>query len=354
MVFFYFLLFSFITKGQSIQAEKYIDSFVLKNDFNGTIRIEQQGKMSYEKSFGLANIPFRVPNTTHTKYKVASITKAFTAIMILQLYEQNKIDLDGTIKEYLDSYTGPAGNKVTIRHLLNMTSGMRNMDEGVTLENVLKKGLPPFQMPHTLDEMILKYCSDSLVNQPGTKFDYNNAEYLLLGKIIENITGKSYADNLKQLILAPVGMTQTGVLVQEEIISNLADTYFYRDDIKKLANDLPVYLSNWYGAGAMYSTVGDIAKFSNSLFAYKLIKKETLYKMITADKEEYGFGVWVYRNYRINQNKYTIVKRPGSIMGSQAMLFHVLEKDVTIIILSNTGTVSLDDFVAGIAIRLIT
>ncbi len=350
---FLLLALSQISYGQIAQTAKYIDSFVQKNNFNGTILIQQEGKKNYEKSFGLANIPFAVPNTPSTKYKVASITKAFTAVMILQLYEQNKIDLDGTIKKYLPAYTGPAANKVTIRQLLNMTSGMRNMDEGATLENVLKKGLPPFQLPHTLDEMIVKFCSDSLVNEPGTKFDYNNAEYLLLGKIIETVSGKTYEDYLKDCVLKPLGMLNTGLIRQENIIPNLADTYFFRDDINKLANDLPVYLCNWYGAGAMYATVEDIAKFSHALFTYRLLQKETLHQMFTADKDEYGFGVWVYSDYMINKKKYTIVKRPGSIMGAQAMLFHILEKNATIIILSNTGTVSLDDFVASIAKRLI-
>lgn len=351
---FFFFTFSLLSNGQVSQASRYIDSFVQKNNFNGTILIQQDAKITYQKSFGFANIPFSVPNTPFTKYKVASITKAFTAVMILQLWEQKKLELDNPIKNYLPGYKGPAADKVTVRQLLNMTSGMKNMDEGATLEKVLKQGLPAFQLPNTLDEMIEKYCSDTLVGEPGTKFDYNNAEYLLLGKIIETASGKSYEAYLKDQILIPLGLTNTGLLTPEKIIPKLADTYFFRDDINKLVSDLPVYISSWYGAGAMYSTVQDLAKFSNALFNYKIIKKETLQKMITADKDEYGFGVWIYNDYKIKQNKYTIVKRPGSIMGAQAMLFHILEKGTTIIILSNTGTVSLDDLVAAIAKKVIS
>ena len=126
-----------------------------------------------------------------------------------------------------------------------------------------------------------------------------------------------------------------------------------RDDLKILANDLPVYWSNWYAAGAMYSTAGDILKFANALFNGKLLKQETLNQMFTSGLGEYGFGVWVYKDYKINDTMYTIVKRPGSIMGAQAMLFHVLEDGATIIILCNTGTVSLDDLAANIAEKLI-
>ena len=148
-------------------------------------------------------------------------------------------------------------------------------------------------------------------------------------------------------------MTNSGLLSQEKIIDKLADTYFYRDDLKTLVNDLPVYMENWYAAGAMYSTSEDILRFSKALFSGKLVNKESLKQMFTAPYDEYGLGVWIYQDYEINGKKFTIVKRPGSIMGAQTMLFHILEEGSTIIILSNTGTVSLDEFVADIAKRVI-
>ena len=148
-------------------------------------------------------------------------------------------------------------------------------------------------------------------------------------------------------------MTNSGLLSQEKIIDKLADTYFYRDDLKTLVNDLPVYMENWYAAGAMYSTSEDILRFSKALFSGKLVNKESLKQMFTAAYDEYGLGVWIYQDYEINGKKFTIVKRPGSIMGAQTMLFHILEEGSTIIILSNTGTVSLDEFVADIAKRVI-
>lgn len=349
------ILFAAITSvySQSTKTALFIDSFVAKNNFNGTILIEQKGKITYSKSFGFANFPFKIPNTPDTKYRVASITKAFTAVLILQLYEQGKIDLNKPITAYLPGYKGAAGNIVTVKQLLNMTSGIRNMDDGLTLEKALKNGMPQYQTPNTPGEMLTKFCSDTLVTKPGTVFDYNNADFIILGKIIESITGKSYEDNLQKEICQPLHMDHSGLLSQEKIIDKLADTYFYRDDLKILANDLPVYWSNWYAAGAMYSTAGDILKFANALFNGKLLKQETLNQMFTSGLGEYGLGVWVYKDYKINDTMYTIVKRPGSIMGAQAMLFHVLEDGATIIILCNTGTVSLDDLAANIAEKLI-
>ncbi|MES2651415.1 MAG: serine hydrolase domain-containing protein [Bacteroidota bacterium] len=340
---------TFILWAQSSKVDVFIDSFAVKNNFNGTILISKHANISYKKSFGFANFQFKVPNTVDTKYKVASITKAFTAVLILQLYEQDKIDLNKTIRTYLPDYKGEGADKVTIVQLLNMTSGISNMDEGTTMESVLKNGLPQYQKPYSSEEMLTKFCSGPLVKQPGKEFDYNNADFIILGKIIEKISGKTFQQNLVEKILQPLQMKNSGLLSQQEITEKLADTYFYRDDIKALVNDLPVYIDNWYAAGAMYSTAEDILRFSEALFSKKLLKKTTLDLMFTSGLGEYGYGVWVYKDYNINGKMFTIVKRPGSIMGAQAMLFHILEANATIIILSNTGTVSLDSFAAKIA-----
>jgi D-alanyl-D-alanine carboxypeptidase len=335
--------------AQNALPDTFITSYVKKNNFNGTILIENKGKITYRKSFGFSNLSFKVKNTPDTRYKIASITKAFTSVMILQLMEQGKINPDEHISKYLPSYKGVAGDKITVKELLNMTSGMHNMDDGTTMESVLKNGIPQYQLPHTLDEMIAEYCSDTLITEPGTQFDYNNADFILLGKIIEEVSGNSYEENLKQKILVPLKMSNSGMLSQDTIIDRLADTYFYRDDLKMLVSDLPVYWGNWFAAGSMYSTADDLAKFAEALFGGKLLKKESMSQMFTSGLGEYGLGVWVYKNYEIKKKNYTIVKRPGSIMGAQAMLFHILETGSTIIILSNTGTVSLDDFAARIA-----
>jgi len=348
-----FFLISSHTFAQFTKAGNYIDSFVSKNNFNGTILIAKAGKTNYEKSFGFANFQFKVPNTPDTRYKVASITKAFTSVLIMQLYEQGKIDLSKTIKTYLPDYKGEAGDKVTIVQLLNMTSGIHNMDAGATFESVMKNGLPQYQKPYTSDDMLSQFSSGKLETEPGKKFDYNNADFIILGKIIEKLTGKTFEENLKTNILHPLQMDNSGIAYQQVIIDKLADSYFFRGDINALVNDLPVYMENWYAAGAMYSTTGDVLKFCNALFGKKLLKQSSLDLMFSSGLDEYGYGVWVYKNYDIHHKMYTIVKRPGSIMGAQAMLFHILEDGSTIIILSNTGTISLDDFAAKIAEKVI-
>nr|WP_294876774.1 serine hydrolase domain-containing protein [uncultured Pedobacter sp.] len=348
------LLFTIaIASAQSDKTEAFIDAYTKKNNFNGTILITKKSHAVYKKSFGLSDFSLNVSNKPDTRYKVASITKAFTSVLILQLVEQGNIDLEKPIITYLPEYKGDGGNKVTIRQLLNMTSGMRNMDEnGSSLEGVLKNGLPQYQLPNTSDQMLEKFCSMELVKEPGKEFDYNNADFIILGKIIEKLSGKSFRKVLKEKILTPLSMTNSGMMAQDTIVSGLANTYFYRDDIKKLVPDLPAYIENWYASGAMYSTVDDILMFSNALFGGKLLKPETLKQMFGSGLGEYGLGVWVYLDYKINNKLYTIIKRPGSIMGAQAMLFHIMEDDSTIIILSNTGTVNMDDFAAKLADKI--
>jgi CubicO group peptidase (beta-lactamase class C family) len=339
--------------GQSINLDKFIDSFAQKNNFNGTILIQERSTILYLKSFGLANFQFKIPNTVDTKYKIASITKLFTSVLIMQLVEKGEIDLNGTIKTYLPTYEGEGGDKVTIHHLLNHTSGMANIDTVKSIESALKNGLPVYQKPRSTDELLRDFCSEKLVNVPGKVFDYNNADYIVLGKIIERIYNKTYDQVVVENILQPLQMNSTGLVYQENIIENLADTYFFKDDLNGLVPDLPVYLENWYAAGSMYSTVNDIRKFSNALFGLKLLKQESLNKMFVSGLDEYGYGIWVYEDYEINKKMYKIIKRPGQIMGAQAMLFHILGEGSTIIILSNTGTTSLDNFAAKLAEQII-
>lgn len=340
-------------QAQSI-VTSYMDSFAAKNVFNGNILIERSGKVIYKKSFGFADLSFKIPNSADTKFKIASITKAFTAVLTLQLVEQGKLDLDAKFQTYLPQYKGPAGNEVTVRQLLNMTTGLRNMDENASsMADVLKNGIPQYQLPNTSDQMLEKFCSDSLLRPPGKEFDYNNADYIILGKIIEKITGKPFAHVLQQNLLDPLHMKNSGIIRQGTIVDKLASTYFYPDDNKVLSNDLPVYIDNWYAAGAMYSTANDLMNFSNALFNGRLLKSSTLKDMFVSGLGEYGLGVWVYLDYEINKKRYTIIKRPGSIMGAQAMLFHILGDGTTIIFLSNTGTVSLDELAARLAEKVV-
>lgn len=328
---------------QTLKLPAFINNYVIKHDFNGTILIQKDSKTIYNKGFGIANREFNVPFNTETEFKVCSITKSFTAILILQLYEQGKIDLNQKIKAYLPSYKGEAGNEVSIHQLLNHTSGMRNTDTVKSIENAFKYGIGFYQKPYTSDQLVNNFCSYPLVNQPGKKFDYNNGEYFILGKILETIYKKPYELILNEKILNPLGMSNSGLLSQDKLIRNLASTYFTNNSNKKLIPDLPVYMQDWYAAGAMYSCTTDLTKFINGLFALKLVNKATLDLMLQPGLDDYGYSVWV-KDFKGLATKYKRMERYGSIMGANSVIFRFLNKNVTVIILSNTNLTDLGDF----------
>lgn len=338
--------------AQPATPDAFIEAYAREHSFNGSILIQRDGEVRFARSFGLANIPFKVPNTLQTKYKIASITKVFTSVLILQLHEQGKIDLNRTIGTYLPDYAGEGKDKVTLHQLLNHTSGIANFDTVTDMETALKSGIPVYQTPFTSDQLLAKFSSGRLVNPPGKVFDYNNADYIVLGKIVERIHGHPYEQVLRDRILQPLKLENTGMLHQSDILDGLADTYFYRDDLKAMVNDLPVYPENWYAAGGMYSTVDDVLAFSNALFGGKLLGRETLALMVKPGLDDYGYGLWAY-DMKVGGRAHRVVKRPGQIMGAQAQLFRFLDDDVTIIILSNTGTTDLDEFVAEIGKRVV-
>ncbi|WP_290792309.1 serine hydrolase domain-containing protein [Flavihumibacter sp. UBA7668] len=348
IVFVFFLYVGSFAFSQE-KLSDFIDAVASKINFNGTILIERENKVVFNRSYGFANLEWKQPGSIDTKYKVASITKFFTAVLIMQLVEENKVGLDMTIPVYIPTYKGD--KTITIRQLLNHSSGMKNIDTISSVESAVLNGVPLYQTPRTAKELLEKFCSEPVVAKPGSEFNYNNADYIVLGNIIEAVSGKSYGEVLRQRILEPLRMSNTGLLSQHILLDKLASSYFKRDDLKKIVPDLPAYWENWYAAGAMYSTSADLLIFSKAVFGGKILKKASLDSMFVSGKGEYGFGVWVYNDYEIDNKKYTIVKRPGQIMGAQSVLFHILETGLTIIILSNTGFIDIDGMVADLAVQ---
>jgi D-alanyl-D-alanine carboxypeptidase len=327
--------------------ETFIADYAGKHRFNGTVLVKQRGEVAYSRSFGEASIAFAVPNTRQTKYRIASITKLFTATLVMQLYEQGRLDPERTIATYLPDYAGPAAQRVTVHQLLNHTSGIDNMDKVASAEQAIAEGIPVYQHPYSSDQLLTRFASGPLVHEPGKMFEYNNGDYVILGKIVERLSGKRFDDVLAERILKPLAMTDSGMLYQHDIVKSLASTYFMRDDLGRLVNDLPVYPENWYAAGAMYSTADDVLKFSDALFDGRLLKPATLARMFTPGLDDYGYGLWSYTT-KVDGKPYRVVKRPGQIMGAQCQLYRFLDADLTVVILSNTGTTDLDQFVAAI------
>jgi teichoic acid D-alanine hydrolase len=304
-----------------------VQQFATKG-FSGSVLVADKGKIVFTQQAGLANRQYSIPVSTKSKFRICSITKTFTAALILQLMEEGKLKLSATIGQYYPEYQGEARDKVTIHHLLTYSSGIDNQDQN-------NEAMYALQMP--VDTIIQKYCSGKLVTEPGKQMSYKNADYIILGKIIEKITGKPYNEVLSQRILQPLKMKESGYLSNKDIVPGLVTSYL-ADSTGHFYNDDPFWIENFYSSAAMYATAADLYKFDQALFTQQLLKKETVTLMTTSYPELWGvaYSFWV-NEQTIGTTKTMVMDRRGSISGNNAAWYHFIKENKTIIVLSNTN-----------------
>lgn len=326
-------LLSKITFGQTNQFSEVVNYYHTANFFNGTVVVATDGKIDYIGGIGLANRQAQTKMKAKSKFKIASITKAFTAVLILQLFEQGKIDLKTPFEKYFPTYKGNAKNTVTIEHLLTYSSGIP--DESGKLE------MKTFELPLNIDEYIDRYCSGNVVGNAGEKSIYSNTEYIILTKIIENITQKSFETVLKENILQPLKMKNSGMLTSKNRLKGLVDSYSINDSTKTITLDKPYYTENFYGSGAMYSTVEDLLKFDTGIFKNKLLNQSNTALMIkpNAKLDNVAFGVWYADGYGTFSKPF--IYRTGGILGACANWIHTLDDKKSIIVFNNTNGTNL-------------
>lgn len=252
----------------------------------------------------------------------------------MQLYERGKINLDAPIATYYPEYKGEAAKKASIRNLLIYSSGRENKD--ISSPEFIHQAYD--NTIWDLDDFINTYLSEKLVDQPGTKFSYNNGDYILLGKIIEKIYKKSFEQVLKEEILTPLKMSNTGMLHHNAIMQNIDDGYVADEsDAFALHTPTNTYIDNFYAAGAMYSTPKDLLTFDQAVFNHTIIKKSTLDTMLTSNKElgDVALGLWVYPK-KFGTINTLFAERQGEGYGHSANWVHLVDKNISLIILSNT------------------
>ena len=310
--------------------------------FNGTALVAENGKVIYKGAFGLANIEWNIPNTPDTKFRLGSITKQFTATVILQLVEQGKIKLDAKLTDYLPEYRKDTGDKVTIHHLLTHTSGIPSYtSQSGFFENVSRN-------PYKVDEFVKKYASGDLEFEPGSKYTYNNSGYFLLGAIIERVTGKPYEQVLKANIFDPVGMTNTGYDHHDTLIPKRASGYRKTPDGYTNAPYLDMSIP--YAAGSLYSTVEDLFLWDQALYTDKLLSAQSKALMYKPFLDEYGYG-WVITNASFKQNNQPVqvITHNGGINGFTTTIVRFPNEKNLIVMLDNTGSEYLDRLSDSIA-----
>ncbi|GEK09543.1 serine hydrolase [Pseudoalteromonas peptidolytica] len=322
------------------KLDSYIAQYHQIKEFDGAVLIAQGSDILLQQGYGFANIEWQIANQPSTKFKLASVTKQFTAVLVLQQVEQGRINLDANIVSYLPEYRNDTGRQITIRQLLNHTSGLPDVFRHPEFRRVQSHN------PYHRDEFIKIFCSGDLRFKPGSAFRYSNAGYTILGRILERVTGKSYWQLLETHILLPLDMKDTGFADHKKLIKGLASGYDTTLAGVKHADFIDMSVP--FSAGAMYSTVQDMYKWDRALYHDKLLSPELKSLLFIPSKHRnYGFGWEINKQKVANQTK-TLVHHSGGIPGFGAKITRVLEDQTVIILLDNTGGAPLTDMVNGL------
>lgn len=322
------LLISFSNQAQNLESQ--IDD-ILKatykiNEPGATALVYKNGEVIYRKAFGNANLELGVPMQPEYVFEIGSITKQFTAIAILMLEEQGKIKVEDPITKYISDYP-TNGKTITIHHLLNHTSGIKSY---TSLQSFMKHA----RTDMTPSELIDKFKNEPMDFEPGEKFLYNNSGYVLLGHIIEIITGESYADFIQKNIFDKVGMSNSHYGSMKKLINNRATGYQQNDNGYVNADYLSLTLP--YAAGSLMSNVDDLLKWQKALNTNKLISQKTYEKAINGSSLNNGEHI-VY-GYGLSAGKIQgskSISHGGGIFGYTTQGIYMPEEDVFVSVLTN-------------------
>jgi CubicO group peptidase (beta-lactamase class C family) len=328
--------------GKAAQISALVSAYHKLGYLDGAVLVAEKGAVIYKEAFGLANREWNVPNTVDTRYRIASITKTFTATLVLQLVEEGKVKLDAKVTEYLPDYRKDSGDKVTIHHLLAHESGIPDY------VNTSDFWLNEVGNRHERGHLVTKYMSGDLRFEPGSKAFYNNTGYFLLGMIIEKVTGKKFEEVLDEKILRPAGMTRSGYLTPGKLLDKMA--YGYTKTITGIKTATHMEISNLFSGGGMYATVDDLYRWDQALYAANILSEESkqrAFKPYLQDPMEeragYGWPSFGYAWY-VGKRKYghvgevPIAEHGGNAFGFRSLLTRFPEDRHLIVLLMNEGS----------------
>ena len=292
----------------------------------------------WARGYGMASLEYQVPNSPQTRFRLGSVTKQFTAAAILQLQERGLLDVQAPVSTYLPDY--PEGERITLHQLLTHTAGLPNLTSFPDYGEWMR-------LPITLDELVARFKDLPLEFEPGEKYRYSNSGYILLTKVIETVSGQSYAEYLKKNLLHPLGMENTGYEHPLAVIEGLASGYELTNDGYQRAEYINMSVPQ--GAGGLYSTVEDLARWNQFLFDEevrdeKLLKEGTLVTMtsplVPMELDEashlfYGYGLVIGK-----QPERLSIGHGGGINGFVSNLIFLPDANLTIAVLCNVTWVN--------------
>lgn len=315
------------------QIDDYIQNLAEEHLFSGSVLIAQDGEILLSQGYGMANMEWNIPNTPQTKFRIASMTKQFTAMAILLLQERGVLTIQDSICQYLEECPD-AWQEITIHHLLTHTSGIPDFTSFSDYRQTMAQ-------PSLPKKTLQRFINEPLDFPPGEKWSYSNSGYIVLGLIIDEASGRPYRLFLRENFFEPLGMTATDLDDNTAIIENRAEgyqTYFRKADY--------IHMTIPYAAGALYSTVEDLFLWDQALFSGKVISQESFDAMLADTVPMEGLGIPEGLSYGYgliinNGSQHPSIGHPGGINGFDSFMFHYPDSKLTIIMLSNIeGTLS--------------
>lgn len=308
----------------SEKMDALVAAYAKETGFNGVVMVAQKGNILFQKGYGYKNAEEKMNNDVQTIFQVGSITKQFTAALIMQLQQEKKLSVNDKLSKYYPSY--PNGDKITIENLLTHTSGIFNYTNDTSL---MKSDVT---RSYSEKELVATFRDKPLSFEPGSKWEYSNSAYTLLGFIIQKVTKKPYEQVMRERILQPLQMANSGFDFTHLNNSNKAKGYFSLRPEK--AMPAPVVDSTIaYAAGALYSTVDDLYKWERAIYTNKILMPESWKRTFTPLKNKYGYGWGIDTLYGKNYTAHS-----GGIHGFSSYLMRFPEDELAIIALSNSSS----------------
>lgn len=323
-------VYGYIGTATAQVSEARMDSLILtefneKDGAGGVFLVAHRGKPVYQKAFGKANLELNTDLTVDHVFQIGSMTKQFTAVAILLLEEQGKLKVTDSLSDYVPDY--PSGNRITLHHLLTHTSGIKDFTKMKSLSGISQQEMTP--------RMMVDFFKNEPVDfEPGAKFEYNNSGYVLLGYIIELVSGLTYENFIRENIFDKVGMRQSYYASDRKVIRGRA--YGYHKKEYGYVNKTIINFSVPFSSGALMSTVGDMLIWQNALSQNQLLTRESsrkafmTYKLNNGEAFSYGYG-WHIKEL----NGVQVREHGGSIFGFKTMGVYIPGEDIYVIGLSN-------------------
>jgi len=307
-------------------------------DFSGVISVRKDNEIIFRNSFGYADINNKIPNEIETKFATASAGKVFVAVGILQLIQKGKLNLNDTIGNILDFDLKAIDKGITIHQLLNHTSGIPDYFDESTMEEYaeLWQDFPNYRIRKSMDLLPL-FIDKPMMYKAGERFQYNNTGFVVLGLIIEKITGMLFDDYLAANVFGPCGMENTGYYELDRLPAKCANSYIYDTHRREFYTNIYSVDAKGTGAGGAFTTVIDVEKFWDNLLNGKLLSGDLLHEMLSLqssdDDDYYGYGIWLEKTEDGTFEPWF----QGSDPGVSFLSSYDRNQKINITIMSNTG-----------------